>query len=155
MDRPSGTPGGARRLVNVSLAYLAWASVAAAVAIARDLPAGFAGAKSGLSAARDFAFGMGTALSPPLWWMAAQLVCVLLVARRGGRSRALTVASIAFGVSELVGAAGEPITLQLLRRPMADAAITVLQSGMIVLPLAIIITGAGSLTRSAPGGGSP
>src|SRR5262245_34836369 len=68
MDRPAGAPDAVRRLVTVTIAYLAWASVAAAVAVARDLPAGFAGTHSGLSASRDFLFGMGTALSPPLWW---------------------------------------------------------------------------------------
>jgi hypothetical protein len=149
MDRVTD-PRDVSRPVIASLAYLVWAGVAAAVAIARNLPAGFAGTETGLSAARDFLFGMGTALSPPIWWMAAQAVCVGLAMRAAGRRRAFTIALIAFGISEFVGALGEPITWQLARRPGADLALSAIQAGMIFLPLLVIVSGLWSLFRARP-----
>jgi hypothetical protein len=150
MDRVTD-PHGVSRPAIATLAYLVWAGLAAAVAIARNLPAGFAGTQTGLSAARDFLFGMGTALSPPIWWMAAQGVCVALAMRSVNRRRTFTIALIAFGISEFVGALGEPITWQLARRPTADPAISAIQTGMILLPLLVIVSGLRSLVRPTPG----
>jgi hypothetical protein len=149
MDRAD--PHDVSRPASVSLVYLGWAGIAAAVAIARNLPAGFAGTQTGLSAARDFLFGMGTALSPPIWWMAAQAACVALAMRSASRRRTFTIGLIAFGISEFVGALGEPITWQLALRPNADPAISAIQTGMILLPLLVIVSGLRSLFRASRG----
>lgn len=137
-----------RGAIRGTVIYLMWASLAAVVAIARNLPAGFAGAHTGLSAAHDFLVGMGTALSPPLWWMAAQAACVAVAARRTSAHRGLTAALIFFGVSEFVGALGEPITMRVFRPQTFDPLLATVQSGMILLPLAVIVAGIGALRKA-------
>jgi hypothetical protein len=129
------------RLVAASTAYLAWATGAAVLAIARNMPAGFGGMSSGLSVTNDFLVGMGTALSPPLWWMLAQAFFTLRTARTAGRSRGAVVALIAFGATECIGALGEPVTLQAFAPSTFDPLLALTQLGMIVLPLLTAIFG--------------
>jgi hypothetical protein len=61
-----------KRLVQASILSLIWASIATVMAIVLNLPAQFGGSTSGLPVVQDFIYGMGTALSAPLVWMAAQ-----------------------------------------------------------------------------------
>src|SRR5262245_48694837 len=105
------------------------------------MPAGFGGMSSGLSVTNDFLIGMGTALSPPLWWMLAQAFFTLRVARTAGRSRGSIIALIAFGAMECIGALGEPVTLQAFSPSTFDPLLAVTQLGMIVLPLLTAIFG--------------
>jgi hypothetical protein len=126
-------------------AYITWSLVATAVAISRDLPAAFSGWSSGLSASRDFGYGIGTALSPPLWW----LIGLGVVSWWSGREGAGRRATITLGVLLLLnalGAIGEPVTFSLLRE--FDPLLAVVQVGMITLPLA----GGWIAVRSALGG---
>jgi hypothetical protein len=129
------------RLVAASTAYLVWATGAGLLAIARNMPAGFGGMSSGLSVTNDFLIGMGTALSPPLWWMLAQAFFTLRTARTAGRSRGSIIALIAFGAMECIGALGEPVTLPAFSPSTFDPLLAVTQLGMIVLPLLTAIFG--------------
>jgi hypothetical protein len=58
-------------LVQFSILDLFWASIATVVAIVLNLPAQFGGFTTVLPVVRDFIYGMGTALGPPLVWMVA------------------------------------------------------------------------------------
>jgi hypothetical protein len=136
------------RLVAASSAYLVWATGAALLAISRNMPAGFGGMSSGLSVTNDFLIGMGTALSPPLWWMLAQAFFTLRTARTAGRSRGAVVALIAFGATECIGALGEPVTFQAFAPSTFDPTLAVTQLGMIVLPLLTAVFGVRAWRRS-------
>jgi len=126
-----------RRLPRTSYIYLAWATVAGIIAIARDLPAGFAGQASGLPVRGDFVFGMGTALSPPVWWMVIQLLLTRWAARSDRRRRAGVLGLIVFGLLECIGALGEPITYEVFSPSTLDPGLALIQSGMIALPAAM------------------
>jgi hypothetical protein len=133
-----------KRLGIASSAYLAWASLAAAVAIVQDRPAEFGGTSSGLSVWKDFAFGMGTALSPPLWWMIVQAIFTALVARKASGPKSVTVGIGVLtlsGLAEFIGAAGEPITLQAFKPATFNPLLAVVQAGMIALPAVLAIAG--------------
>jgi len=104
-------------------------------------PAGFAGQSSGLSAGKDYLIGMGTALSPPLWWIAIQLVLTRWVSRPDRFRRVGIYGLIVFGVLECMGAMGEPITFTVFRPASFDPLLAVIQAGMIVLPAAMVLFG--------------
>jgi len=130
-----------RRLTWASLVYVVWATTAAAVAIAQGRPAGFAGEQTGLPAGKDFLFGMGTALSPPLWWIAIQLLLTRWLGRADRFRRIGIYGLIVFGILECVGAMGEPITFTIFRPATLDPFLAVIQAGMIVLPAAMALFG--------------
>src|SRR5262245_20082800 len=137
-----------RRLMRVSLVYVAWATIAASMAIVQQRPAGFAGQATGLSAGQDYLIGLGTALSPPLWWIVIQLILTRWVAR-GDRWRRVGIYGLMlFGVLEFIGALGEPITLAIFRPATFDPFLAVIQAGMIVLPAAMAWLGVLALRDS-------
>jgi hypothetical protein len=76
-----------KRLVESSILYLIWASIAAVVAIVLNRPAQFGGSTSGLPVVRDFIHGTGTALSPSLVWMLAQALFTWLAWNQPAPSR--------------------------------------------------------------------
>jgi len=121
--------------------YVAWATVAAIVAIIQNRPAGFAGQSSGLSVGKDYLLGMGTALSPPLWWIAIQLLFTRWLGRPDRWRRIGVYGLIVFGICECLGASGEPITLVVFRPATFDPLLAVIQAGMIVLPAAMTLFG--------------
>jgi hypothetical protein len=78
MSTKANTPIKLKRLVQSSILYLIWASIATVVAIGLNLPARFGGSTSGLPVVQDFLYGMGTAMSPPLVWIVAQALLTWL-----------------------------------------------------------------------------
>ena len=123
-----------KRLVQSSILYLIWASIAAVVAIGLNRPAEFGGSTIGLPVVQDFIFGMGTALSPPLSWMVAQVLLTWLAWNQTKRKSTWGVIGLAlFGVAEFVGALGEPITYELLNPGTFNPLLAVIQAGMIII----------------------
>ena len=118
------------------------------------MPAGFGGFSTGLSATNDFLIGIGTALSPPLWWMLAQAFFALRVWRTSPPSRGAIGALTGFGVMECIGALGEPVTFQAFAPSTFDPLLAITQLGMILLPLAAACYGVMAFLSSmpAPGG---
>jgi predicted permease len=139
------------RLVAATACYLVWACGAALLAVRRDLPAEFSGFSTGLSATNDFLIGMGTALSPPLWWMLAQAFFALRAWRSEPPSRAVIGALTGFGAVEFIGALGEPVTLQAFSPSTFDPLLAVTQLGMILLPLAAAFFGVRALRERSQG----
>src|SRR5215510_373667 len=71
-----------KRLVASTIIYMVFALIATAIAIAENLPAEFAGSSTGLTVISDFLYGMGTAMSPPLYALIIQLAFLLLSPRK-------------------------------------------------------------------------
>jgi hypothetical protein len=136
-----------RRLVGVSLLYIAWSLVGAAIAIAEGLPAGFGGAESRLSVSQDFVYGMGTALSPPLYWLATQLGLTALLVRTDTWGKFGAGGLAVAGAATLVGALGEPITLVVFAPATFEPVKAVVQAGMIVIPAILAVFGWRELRR--------
>jgi hypothetical protein len=130
-----------RRLIVCSVLYVLWSLMAAAVAIAANLPAGFAGLSTGLPVVRDFLYGMGTAMSPPLYALVVQLILTLFAFRRDRWGRRSVLGLAVLGLFSVIGALGEPILLEIFRPPTFDLPKALLYAGMIVLPLATLILG--------------
>lgn len=130
-----------KRLVRSSILYLLFALVAAIVAIRENRPAEFAGSMSGLPVLQDFIYGMGTAMSPPLYAMLVLALLTILSLRAGRRGLigvvGLTIAGLLFSI----GALGEPINLELLNPASFDPLKAVLQTGMILVPLLMAVFG--------------
>ncbi len=118
-----------------------WATIAGVVAIVLQRPAGFAGRSTGLSASQDFLFGIGTALSPPIWWIAIQLLLTRWAPRKDRLGRVGIWALIAFGVGECIGALGEPITRASFAPDTFNPLLAGIQTGMIVLPALMAFRG--------------
>lgn len=140
----------ASRLLAATACYLLWASGAALIAILRDMPAGFGGFATGLSATNDFLIGIGTALSPPLWWMLAQAFFALRAWRTSPPRRGVIGALTGFGVLEFIGALGEPVTFQAFAPSTFDPLLAIVQLGMILLPLATAVYGVTAFLSSMP-----
>ena len=70
-----------KRLIASSVLYMVVGLAAALVALAANLPAEFAGLSTGKPVSQDFLYGMGTALSPPLYGLFIQAVLTWLVPR--------------------------------------------------------------------------
>ena len=125
-----------KRLVQASILSLIWGSIATVVAIVLNLPAQFGGSTSGLPVVRDFIYGMGTALSPSLWWMVPQALLTWLAWNQTNRRSTWGVIGLTlFGFAEFIGALGEPITYELLDPVTSNLFLAVIQAGMIIIPL--------------------
>jgi hypothetical protein len=128
-----------KRLVQSSILYLIWASIATVVAIVLNLPARFGGSTSGLPVVQDFIYGMGTALSPPLCWMVLHAFLTWLAWNQMNRRSTWGVLGLTlFGATEFIGALGEPITYELLN-PVTFSLLAVIQAGMIIIPLVMMV----------------
>ena len=129
-----------KRLVQSSILYLIWATIAGVVAIVLNRPAEFGGSTSGLPVVQDFIFGMGTALSPPILWMVAQAFLTWLAWNQMKRRSTWGVIGLTlFGVAEFGGALGEPITYELLNPDTFNPLVAVVQAGMIIIPLVMMV----------------
>jgi hypothetical protein len=129
-----------KRLVQFSILYVMWASLATGVAITLNLPAQFAGSTTGLPVVRDFIYGMGTALSPSLWWLVPHALLTWLAWNQVNRRSTWGVIGLTiFGAAEFVGALGEPITYELLNAVTFNPLLVVVQAGMIIIPLVMMV----------------
>ncbi len=141
----------------VSALYLLTAALGAAVAIREELPGEFAGRTSGRAASADFLWGTGTALSPGLAMLFAQLVLTIMSTREGrvgmGGAAGLTV----LGAGATVGMLGEPIAYRALSPKNFDppkaaiiSTLVVLPSLMSVLGMKRLLLGGGKVQRGRP-----
>lgn len=135
------------RLGRASILYVAWSLIAATVAIAQDLPAEFAGFASQLSVAEEFVYGMGTALSPPLYWLAVLVVLVALLGRADVWGKVAAAGLALSGVLTAIGAVGEPITTRVWSPATFDPPLAAIQAGMILIPIAMAVLGWRELRR--------
>jgi hypothetical protein len=129
---------------------MVWATMAGIVAVAQNRPAGFAGQATGLSAWWDFALGLGTALSPPVWWIAIQALLTSWVPRSDRLGRIGRSGLVLFGVAECVGALGEPITYAIFAPGTFNAGLAGIQAGMIVLPAVMAVAGVRTMKKVGP-----
>lgn len=126
--------------------------IGAAIAIDREEPAGWLGISTGLTARNDFLYGLGTGISPPLWFL------ILFVAASwapiwGGRARRLGTAALALsGLIILIGQLGEPITYRALSASGLGSAESLIVIGNLILAAALLFFGARALVadRVAP-----
>lgn len=137
----SAPPVTLSRLTQASYTYIAVAVGAAAVAIIQDRPAGFGGMSTGLPVLQDFLYGLGTALSPPLYWLIAQFLLTRLSLRSGLRGMVGVIALTLFGLLLGIGALGEPVTYEAFNPATFDPLIALIQIGMIGVPLVMMAFG--------------
>ena len=135
------TPSTLKRLIACSVLYVVWASIAAAVAIAENRAGEFAGFSTGLPALQNFLYGMGTGMSPPLLHLIVQVVFTILAPRRDRWGGVGVVGLAFFGLLTFIGAIFEPINLELLNPVTFNLLRAVIQSGMIIIPFAMMIFG--------------
>ncbi len=136
-----------RRLILASVLCLVNLGIGAVVALREELPAEFAGKRSGKSARDDFLTGSGTALSPPLVMFFVQALWIGL-APRPGRLGTLGVAGLTLNALLFtIGTLGEPILLKVLKPRTFDPPKAILAAGNLVLLLLIILSGITELAR--------
>jgi hypothetical protein len=130
-----------RGLLLASGCYLASAGAGTALAIVEDLPARFAGILHGNDVARDFVTWRGTALSPPLALLLAQLA-LMGYALRAGPARTFGVAGLTLlGGAYTLGQLGEPIVRDALRPVTFNAAATLAVAANLTCSLALLVLG--------------
>jgi len=135
------TPSTLKRLIACSVLYVVWASIAAVVAIAENRAGEFAGFSTGLPALQNFLYGMGTGMSPPLLHLIVQVAFTLLTPRRDRWGWVGVVGLSIFGLLTVIGAIFEPINLELLNPVTFNLPRAVIQSGMIIIPFAMLVFG--------------
>jgi hypothetical protein len=130
-----------RWLVLCSLGCLLIGSIGAGVAIATDLPARFGGLLHGTNVPQDFVLLSGTALSPPLVLLVAQLACIVC-AFRPGRLGTIGVAGLVLlGACYVAGQIGEPITARALTPATFNALHASIALAIIVLSALMCVFG--------------
>jgi hypothetical protein len=138
----NATPTTLKRLIACSVLYVIFALIATGIAITENRPAAFGGSSTGLPVVQDFLYGMGTAMSPPLIWLIAQVALTILAPRRDRWGGVGVVGlAILFGFFNGIGALGEPINLEIFNPVTFDLFKAVIQTGMIIVPFAIMAFG--------------
>jgi hypothetical protein len=118
MSAPSSIP--LKLLTACTILYMLIALFAGLVASTQNLPGEFGGIRDGLTAAQDFLYGMGTAISPPLLTLIMQFV-LLMLAPRKDRWGSLGVLGLAItGLLTFIGAFGEPINFKIFNPATLD-----------------------------------
>ena len=135
------TPSTLKGLIACSVLYVVWASIAAVVAITENRAGEFAGFSTGLPALQNFLYGMGTGMSPPLLHLIVQVAFTVLTPRRDRWGGVGVVGLAIFGLLTVIGAIFEPINLELLNPVTFNLFRAVIQSGMIIIPFAMMIFG--------------
>lgn len=136
-----------RKLLITAVAYLINTAIGTAVAIRENLPAEFAGRRTGKDARSDFIIGMGTALSPPLIACLIHALFVLLTLRPR-RLQTIGITGLTLnGTFFTIGMCGEPITYKVLNPRTFDPAKTIIVAANLILPLLTSILGLQELAR--------
>ena len=135
------TPATLKRLSISVILYMVNALIAGLVAMAQDLPAQFAGSSTGLTATQDFVYGMGTALSPPLYLLAIQITLLRLARRRDLWGKVGVGGLTVIGLITCFGALGEPINRRIFNPVTFDPVKAALMAGMILIPIVIMVFG--------------
>jgi hypothetical protein len=130
-----------KRLSASSILYIIFALVGAGVAIRENRPSDPGGWSTGLPALQDFLYGNGTAMSPPLYMIIAVAVLTLLAFRRDRWGKVgvggLTICGLLFSIGALV----EPILFEIFKPEQFDFFKTVIEIGMIIIPLVMMVLG--------------
>jgi len=124
-----------------SILYMVIGMIGAVVAITENRPANAGGFSTGLPVLQDFLYGNGTALSPPLYMLAAQAIFTILAPRRdrwgtfgvGG----LTIAGLLFGVGMFV----EPIPLEIFNPSSFELSKALIVIALIIVPFVMMVFG--------------
>ena len=133
-------PSTLKRLIVCSVLYVVLALIATVVAISENRPAEFGGSSTGLPVVQDFLYGMGTAMSPPLYHLIAQVALTILAPRRDRWGGVGVVGLAIFGLSG-IGALGEPIILEIFNPVTFDLLKALIYTGMIIVPFAMMVFG--------------
>jgi hypothetical protein len=128
-------------LVASSLLYMVLALVGAAIALGENRPAAPGGLSTGLPALRDFLYGNGTALSPPLYMLIIQVILTYL-ALRSARWRTLgviglTVLGLLFGMGMLA----EPILREIFGSETITFVKALVGAGLVLVPFMMMVLG--------------
>jgi hypothetical protein len=130
-----------RALTVASCLYLFNASTGARVAIDEDIPTMFLGRCSPNMPQEDFVRGMGTALSPGVKMLAAQVALTLLVGKRGPLRKVGALGLALYGAAATVGMLGERITYVALHPKTFDPPRAIIILGNIFLPVTMLVLG--------------
>jgi hypothetical protein len=137
----SSTPRTLKLLTACTLTYMATALIAGLVAISRNQPAALGGYHSELTVTQEFLYGMGTAISPPIYSIFIQAI-LLMLAYRMNRWGTVGVLGLALlGLMSFLGAISEPINRRIFNPATFDPLPALLMGAMILLPLAILALG--------------
>jgi len=137
----ASTPRTLKLLVASTIFYIVIALLAGLVAIVENLPAEFGGSSTGLPVTQDFLYGMGTAISPPLYTVMIQIV-LLIVALRKDHWGTIGVLGLALiGLLTFIGALSEPINRKIFNPATFDPLKALLVAALILLPLTIVVFG--------------
>lgn len=136
-----------KALVLASVSYLISASLGAALAIATHLPAGFGGLLHGNDVARDFLLLNGTALSPDLAMLVAQLVFTVCALRPGLTGMIGVIGLTILGAAYTLGQLGEPIVLHAFAPATFNPLQAALVTANIVLPALMVVFGVRELRQ--------
>jgi hypothetical protein len=140
------SPGPDKLLSSVCALWLLNALIGAAVAIREDLPGELiAGVFTGRDASAEFFKGPGTALSPGLAHIAAQVLFAVLSTRGSRVGMAGAAGLVAVGTSAAAGALGEKITYRVLSPKAFDPVKVAIVSTGITLSSLMTVLGAGRL----------
>ena len=120
-----------RKLLIVSVLYLINAGLGTALALRDDIPAEFAGIRTGKPVWRDFVTLWGTGLSAPLFMLVAHALFIILAGRgvRAGEV-GLRVNAAVF----IIGMLGEPVAYRALNPRTFDAPKALVVAGNLILP---------------------
>jgi hypothetical protein len=136
-----------KRLVAISILYMIVALTAGVVAIAKNLPAAYGSSSMSWTARQDFIYGMGTALSPPLYSLVIQLALAALTPRSDGWGMLGVIGFVVMGSFTFIGALSAPIRNQVFNPDTFDFPKAAIMTGMILLPLFIVAFGILEWTR--------
>ena len=141
---PMKVPYGSDKLLSwVSILWLLNAATGAAVAVREDLPGELiAGVFIGRDASAEFFRGPGTALSPGLPHIAAEMVFAVLCTCSGRAGMAGAAGLSVLGVGSTVGALGEKITYKVLSPKTFDPTKAALVLAGITLSALMTVLGA-------------
>ena len=143
------TPASLKRLIISSILYIVIALIAAAVAIAQNLPAQPLGESSGTGrpVLQDFLYGGGTAMSPGLIWLAAQATLTFLASRKGLLGTIGVAGLTLFGLLSGIFSLTEPIVRRIFHPATFDPLKAVIETGVIVVPFVMMVFGILELIR--------
>jgi hypothetical protein len=145
-DNKKETPPSLSRFVISALFYPIFAVMAALISMAEQMEPQFLGIKTGLDLIKNFLFGVGTALTPPLSLLVWFVPLVWF-----GRSRSNSGTSAIFFTMLLSGLCFLNSLLSPINRQIIDAGefdlVAMIQMLMMLIPLAVIYFGFTEIKR--------
>lgn len=128
-------------LILFSACNLVSVSTGAILSITLHLPARFGGLLSGNDVVQDFLFLNGTALSPDLWLLLAQLALTGCALRRGRVGMVGVIGLTLLGTLTTLGQLGEPITVRAFSPAFFDGELASLVTLNLASSLLMVVFG--------------